>query len=601
MTTAPFPSRRSAWLRLAAYTALLFASWNHNLLGIPDGVAWSRADPRAGYLGSESHLVVGRLARPESPAFYPLAGPTPDGGFVPYPSQVGLTGITLAAIRNRTDAPAAPFARAAGSVFALLTALVVAAVFAAAHRWLGPPAGDVACVLAASTPVFLPFAPSLYWAPFLSLAPFALAWCLDPWAATPGRKAVLLAGVGLAVCAKALCGYEYVTAVILAPVAAAWFHRHRAGDSPGRRFRGAAVLVGVGLLGFGAALAVHVGQQNVVFGRDGVAVIRDRAVSRTASDPQAEAAAAGGASDNRVSPLAFAAGCFFDYFDQRAISAAGGFGRVRTDVPLKVVAGLVLALVAASAVARRRLPRDAAALGGSVAVGLAASLSWQVLAVNHMCVHRHLNLIVFAVPFLPLAYLAAGYAVRLAAGDAIGRRVGPMLLAGVVAVMGVNVATDSQRKDADDADQRAAEAAVGARLGGAVAAATPGLGGALDTAKPAADVPTTLLMDYGRIDLATGHPADPRAVVLTGWAAGECKVTARPTTRVVVACGDSVVPCAVLRFRRPDVEALLGKPVAGTGFVAVVPSASLIQGDRVRVFVVSTADPTRLVELAVGR
>ncbi len=590
---------RPVGVRFVVYSLLLFASWNHNLLGIPDGVYWSRSEPRIGYLGSESHLVVCRLAHLDLHPFYPLAGQTPDGGFVPYPSQVGLTGIGLSTAKSLTGAPASLFAELAGALFALLTASVVGAVLATAHRWLGPPTGDVACTILASVPVFLPFATSLYWVPWLLLAPFAVVWFFYPWANTPRRRALVVGGVGLAVLAKSLCGYEYITAVILAPVAAAWFHQHRAAESMFRRVRVAGVLIGVGLLGFALAMALHVGQQGVVLGQDGIEVIRNRAVTRTTGNPEGEARLGG--TWEGESRMSFAIKCFLEYFDQRAVSVAGGFGRVRKDIPLKgVIAGAVV-FALATALARRRWPREAGALGGAVILGLGASVSWQVLAVNHMCVHLHLNLIVFCVPFLLLASIAAGYMVRLTVGLNLGNCCGRILLVVVATVMAVNGWTDFRRRVAESADQAAAEAAVAARLGEPIPGPGDGLGGAVDSIKVAVAVPPTLLIEYGLIDPTTGNPVDPGALVVTGWALGDTRITASPTTRVVVACGNAVVSCRVLRFRRPDIEQLLNRPVAGTGYVAVIPSSALRPGEPVRVFVVPTADPTRAAELVVKR
>src|SRR5438874_855580 len=120
-------------VRWAVYTAILFASWNFNLLGLPDPDRFDRCRWRSGFLGCEANL-----------------------------------------------------------------------------------------------PVLLPFAPSLYLGTVLHLAPFALAWCLYPRAATPRQQTRLVLGVGVLVGVKALCGYEYVTTVALAPLAAAWFHQHRA-------------------------------------------------------------------------------------------------------------------------------------------------------------------------------------------------------------------------------------------------------------------------------------------------------------------------------------------------------------------------------------
>ena len=170
-------------LRSAAYTLILFAAWNFNLLGLPDAVHWSRSEPRSGYLGTESHLVLYRLQRPDIHPLYPLLNETPDGPR-PYRSQVGAQGIALGAARRATGTAPGAVAPVAAAAFALLTALAVGAVFTAAQRDLGAPVGDVACALAAFAPVFVKFAPSLYWVTFLLLAPFALVWCLGPRATT---------------------------------------------------------------------------------------------------------------------------------------------------------------------------------------------------------------------------------------------------------------------------------------------------------------------------------------------------------------------------------------------------------------------------------
>ncbi|HXD86766.1 MAG TPA: hypothetical protein VN641_09740 [Urbifossiella sp.] len=592
--------RTAILVRLLAYALLLFGSWNYNLLGIPDGMFWSRTEPRCGYLGSESNLVVCRLARAkEVSAAYPLAGATPEGNFVPYPSQVGLTGIGLAAIQNATGIRGATLCQTAAAGFALLTALVVAAILAAAQHWLGAPSGDIACVLAASTPIFLPFAPSLYWAPWLLLAPFALVWCFYPKAETSVRKAMLFAAVGVAAMAKALCGYEYITAVIAAPVAAAWFHQHSLQQPWTLRAKWAFGLVSVGLLGFAAAMALHVVQQERVLGQDGIAVIRNRAIARTASDPQAEAALAGGSGAMGPSRLAFAASCFWEYFDQRAVSVAGGFGRWQKDVPLKGICLAALAFAITAVLAHRRIPREAVALAGAVVLGFAASVSWQILAVNHMCVHRHLNMIVFTVPLLPLAYLAIGYALRTVIGPTLGQRLGPVPLGLIAIVMTVNGFTDGIQRDHESREQSAAEAAILQRLGEPVPAPHGGLGGAVDRVRLENAIPDSLLTEYGLLDLHTARPSDPTATVIEGWALGGFKTTARPTTRIAIVQGTAILPCQVLRFRRPDIERPIGTALPGSGFVAVIPSTSLNPAERLRVFIVSTTDGKQIVELAV--
>ncbi|MFO0796237.1 MAG: hypothetical protein U0804_02105 [Gemmataceae bacterium] len=149
--------------------------------------------------------------------------------------------------------------------------------------------------------------------------------------------------------------------------------------------------------------------------------------------------------------------------------------------------------------------------------------------------------------------------------------------------MAVNLATAPGRVAADEADQGAAEAVVAealrsARLGDARVA------GVVDSVVPAAAVPTSLLADFGWLDLRTGAAADQGAVVAQGWVAGGPRRATRPATRVVAVVGDRVVPCDQLRFRRRDVEAALGRPIPGAGYVVRVPAAALATGGPLRLF-----------------
>jgi hypothetical protein len=106
----------------------------------------------------------------------------------------------------------------------------------------------------------------------------------------------------------------------------------------------------------------------------------------------------------------------------------------------------------------------------------------------------------------------------------------------------------------------------------------------VDSVVPAAVVPTSLLADFGWLDLRTGAAADPQAVVAQGWVTGGPRRAARPATRVVAVGGGRVVPCEQLRFRRTDVEAAVGRPVPGAGFVVRVASGVLAPGEGLRLF-----------------
>jgi len=547
--------------RFPVYAAILFASWNFNLLGIADSVQWSRCEPRSGYTGTEAPLVLERMQRPDLPPLAPMCL-----GSRPYLSQFGAQGILFTALGLHPETLAA--------ICALLTACVAAGIFAAAHRDLGAPVGDVACVAAALIPAFLAFAPGLYWVSFTLLLPFAIVWIAGPHAGTPRKRLALLGFVGAAAYMKSLCGYEYVTAVTAAPAAAAWFHLHRTGAGLGAKLKATAAIGAVGVAGFALALATHVAQVEWVVGTDGVAAIRERAVARTAASTDGEIPEAfrGG-----MSKAAFAASCFRDYFHQRAFSLPSAFGSLGRDIPLKHVALFAAAFLAAVAARGGASSRDAAALAGALAVGFAASASWQVLAWNHMCVHRHLNMIVFAVPFLPLACIALGFSVKFC-----GAKLGPVLIAATAAFMLWNAMDAQSRSRIADASKAEAEAAFHRPIHEATS-----VRGEIDSMRPAGEHAASLLVEWGAFDGRTGGPADPNATIVRGWVLGPDD--APPA--LVAASGDRVLESRTIRYRRIDVDWREGRPSHRAGFVMIV------SGTPTRILAAPENDPMQLVPL----
>ena len=580
---------RPAVLRWLAYTLLLFASWNFNLLAISDPAVRDRAEPRTGHLGLEANLVISRVVvAGQRPALYPLVYKSDDGTeYIPYRSQLGLVGIVLGGLKSVLPVSSAVLLRLAASLLALLTAGALAAVFARAGRWLPPVAGDVACALAAVCPVFLTFAPSLYTQLLLLLGPFIVAWCLGPWATTRTRRAILLAAVGLAVTAKALAGYEYITTVILAPTAAAWFHQTRAACGFARKLGGAAAVVGVGLLGFALALALHVVQVRAILDQDGRAFVQGRATERTAGDP-------GPGADSDARTFRYAAAKFLEYGEMPVLTLPAVPAHVRRAAPLKLLVGLAAAVAAGLYLSRRRLTPSATGIAGATLIGLAAGLSWQVLAVNHMCAHHHLNLVVFAVPFLPLAFLLFG---TILGSLGAGSRAGIALLVGVAILMAVTGARAAVRDRAGAAIRAEAE-------WNALAAAQshevrdPRVSGCVDRVERAGDLDRYMILAIESLNLDTDRAADPDGVILHGWASAGVGLRDDVLTELVVIRGAEVVPCRVLRLRRADLDRQAGKPVRDAGFAVCVPSWA-VQGERPRLFAVSRADPSRVTEVPI--
>jgi hypothetical protein len=584
-------------VRLVVYTAVLFAGFYHNLYGIRSGAYWAVPDVRAGYQGYDAAPVLWRLgaaAAGSVPPLHPLVLVDPAGHPYPYVSQFGLPGVVGGAVVRLGGADPWAVAGWAAAAAGLAAAGAFGLVYAVAARRYGPLAGDLPTGLTALAPILVAVGPSSYWVAGAMLAPFAVAWAAYPHATTPRRRAGLYAAVAAAAAVKCLCGYEFVSAVVLAPVAAVWPAQHAAGLPWRRRAGEAAGLVAAGVGGFAVAVAAHAAQLEWVVGKPAAGAILDRATARTVSGsgrteadhPPAFPAV------YRVLPdrVAYPADCFLAYFDQPAAALPVWVAGPRGRVPLGWV---VLAAAGAGAVlAARRGPAELVGLAGAAGLGLAAAASWQVLAVNHMCVHRHLNLVVYFVPFLPLAYVLAGAAAgRLAPRPRAVTAVGLALLAAAVAG---NVRADRARAARDAAGQVAAERAVGAWLA-APGPPAAGVHGRVDVCRAEAAAHYILRVEHGRGE-ALARPAEP-TVFVAGWAADGPNLRGRPSARVVVVADGRVVPLAVARYSRDDIDTHFGRPLLATGFAAFVPAGRVPPGGAVRVFAVAAADPARVAEL----
>jgi hypothetical protein len=399
------PSRRERALLFLAFTALLHLSFGRAALDVL-GLT------REPLLGFESSLVLERMrSAAEVPPLFPLGE---------YRSQFGLQGVCLAAAVRAFDLDPDRFAYLAAQGACLLTAAAFAAFFASVAGRMGRTAAWAGALLTALSPTLPAFALSLYWLPPLMFAPFLAAWLAYPACAGSRRREWGLAGgVGLLVAVKALCGYEYISAVVLGPSAAVLYHQLSA-VPPGRaRLRPHFTLLLGGVAGFALAFGLHLAQHVFLTG-DGLAVIRARTEFHATGDPtydQLERAMPWarlhvlpewleGRLPEKVS---LPVNCFLHYFLDDAV--VGSPGRLGGRVPVWALA----ALAVGARLWRGGVSGPVRGLAGALPLALAASLSWQVLARAHMCIHFHLNPVVFYLPFLPLASAAAGHLAEAAA------------------------------------------------------------------------------------------------------------------------------------------------------------------------------------------
>jgi hypothetical protein len=209
----------------------------------------------------------------------------------------------------------------------------------------------------------------------------------------PRRRLYLVAAAFTFFLAKALCGYEFVSTVILAGATGCLLGVKEGPERLSRILGNVAWIVGAGIAGFVVAVFAHA----VKLG--GFAVIADRAGARILGDSSSL--------QDQIILGKFASfqTVILRYFEGNYITLIKNFG-----IPLGLlVLAAVLALMDKRIIwylgeERRRLQILALAFLAS----LAAPLSWFVLAKAHSFVHPPIDFILWYVPTIPLGGALAG-------------------------------------------------------------------------------------------------------------------------------------------------------------------------------------------------
>jgi hypothetical protein len=246
-------------------------------------------------------------------------------------------------------------------------------------------------------PMFTALAPNLYWAAGLWFLPMAFAMDIAA-AENRRRKWWLVAATGAAVFAKSLCGYEFITTVIVAAMIGCLLNTR---DDDGYPFRNIIDMVWValsGVAGFALAILVHGAKL-------GFAIIADRAADRIAG--------AGSAANEglNVGQFASVSSVIRMYLGGNDYTEIRNFG---------LVLG-VLCVIAVIAFFDREYGwfigeerRKLRALAFAFLASLAAPLSWFILAKAHSFAHAPIDFILWYVPTLPIGGAMAALALTQA-------------------------------------------------------------------------------------------------------------------------------------------------------------------------------------------
>jgi hypothetical protein len=388
---------RVAWFTM---TILLGLELRFDFLGVLENVY------KATFQADSDALIQTTMLDANRGLFDPIELTT--GGY--YNSQFGLHGMVMAAA-----SPGLFMYSAMHLLTAMLTAAVLATAVIACWRAWGGRAAVVLLVLLTVARWFNAFGSSTYWQLWTLLLPLLVPLLVWPRLGSGRRKwlrgGALIAGL---IFLKALCGYEYMSTLVIGAAASVAFHEFR-----GRVDRTLLVkLVGTmaaGVAGFVVALGVHVTQLLILYGD--VSVLDERINERTFS-PSTIAVMLGWArnqhdpvrdwmvrDDSVVGLWGFQ---MVGYLRDPAIalpgSGATGIGPLPYGIPIWIFV-VVFAVLAWQAWRGRtgdaQIQRRLALAGG---MGLVGAMSWLVLAYGHMIHHPHLNAIAFHLPFLPFVF-----------------------------------------------------------------------------------------------------------------------------------------------------------------------------------------------------
>ena len=286
-------------------------------------------------------------------------------------------------------------------LFYLLAARLCLAL--AGHFGPGAGLGALAAVLCA--PWLTMGAKNLYWALWTWLLPCCAGLYLARRMQNTekaGFKA--FAGVFLAVLVRCLCGFEYISTILILcemPLAVCWLEQ-----KPRRRSWFFAMLhTGIAaVLGAAAALLVWLGQSTVYYGSLGRAV---QEVFATAFARAGGAAMAGDAASAMTAQLRIGQVISIFISDSEPQLRLGA---LQLPVLPVLALGAALALALCALAVRHKNAPALRGLCGLWALGLAAPISWMALSKGHAYLHTHLTPMLWSFALLPCTAAVCGWA-----------------------------------------------------------------------------------------------------------------------------------------------------------------------------------------------
>ena len=312
--------------------------------------------------------------------------------WLPYSSQFGLQGIVFSAIDLINPLPRKwriAFYHLLASLFCAGVLVWIADLLRQRFGW---PAFFGFLVPVALEPMFPALAPNLYWVVGTLFVPMAIAMHLAD-EEDSRRRFYLISAVSVFVVVKCLCGYEFVSTVIVAAAVGCLLGTNEGPDRLRRILVNVAWTVTAGIAGFVVAVLAHAAKLG------SFALIASRAAVRIAGD-------ASSLSDELIlGKFASIQSVLRKYLEGNDVTLVKNFGVMLSLLVLVAVVALMdKNVIWYLGPDRRKLHILALAFLAS----LAAPLSWFVLAKGHSFDHVPINFILWYLPTIPLGGALAG-------------------------------------------------------------------------------------------------------------------------------------------------------------------------------------------------
>jgi hypothetical protein len=309
-------------------------------------------------------------------------------GWSNYPSTFALQGYVLSALDLVNPLPRRlriGFYHLLLSAFAAGMLVRIASILRVRFGW---PAFSGFLVPVAVEPMFSALAPSLYWVIGLWYVPMALAMLLAD-EDEPRRNAGLVAGIFLAFLANFLCGYQFVSTIILAAATGTLLGVKERPNALRHVLWNASRVIGLGIAAFAVAVLMHAAKQG------GFAVFLEKAANRMQGN------ASSLDEELLLGKFASIGGVIWSYLGGNHVTIIKNFGLL-----FVLLAGYAILMLLDErfnwfyGAGRRKLQTLALAMLAS----FVAPLSWLVLAKGHSFDHLPIDLIIWYVPTIPLGF-----------------------------------------------------------------------------------------------------------------------------------------------------------------------------------------------------